>query len=152
VAEAERLVAAYRAEYERLKSAQADPAEVRTAECAVFGAEGTLALARLDERGEIERTLQAYRPIEVQALRIGEGCLAGLPGELFTEYALDIKRRRPGKVFPVSLVNGHLQAYVVTAEAARAGGYEALTSVFDGPKAGERLVGAALEMLAALGQ
>ena len=150
VAEAQRLLAEYRAEYERLKSAPGEPAKVRTAECAVFGAEGTLALARLEERGEIEQVLQAYRPIEVQAVRIGEGCLAGLPGELFTEYALDIKRRWPGKVFPVSLVNGHLQGYVVTADAAQAGGYEALTSVLDGPKAGERLARAALELLAAL--
>jgi neutral ceramidase len=150
VADAERLVAAYRAEYERLKSEQGEPAQVRTAECAVFGAEGTLMLARLDDRGQIEKMLRAYRPIEVQALRIGEGCLAGLPGELFTEYALDIKRRWPGRVFPVSLVNGHLQGYVVTAEAAQAGGYEALSSVLDGPKAGERLVDAALEVLAEL--
>jgi neutral ceramidase len=150
VADAERLVAEDRAEDERLKSAPGERAKVRTAECAVFGSEGTLALARLEARGEIERVLQAYRPIEVQAVRIGEGCLAGLPGELFTEYALDIKRRWPGRVFPVSLVNGHLQGYVVTADAAQAGGYEALTSVLDGPKAGERLVRATLELLAAL--
>ena len=27
-----------------------------------------------------------HRPIEVQVVRIGDGYLAGLPGELFTEY------------------------------------------------------------------
>ena len=144
-------MAEYRAEYERLKSGHGEPAKVRTAECGVFGAEGTLTLARLEACGEIDRTLRAYQPIEVHAVRIGDGSLAGLPGELFTEYALEIKRRSPGRVFPVSLVNGHLQGYVVTADAARAGGYEALSSIVDGPQAGQRLVDAALELLSALG-
>ena len=150
VADAERTVVQYRQDFERLKAEKAEPARVRTAECAVFGAEGTLTLARLDQAGEIARTLQSYRPIEVQAVRIGDGCLVGLPGELFTEYALEIKRGWPDKVFVVSLVNGHLQGYIVTREAAERGGYEALSSVLDGPPAGEELVRAASELLAEL--
>jgi neutral ceramidase len=150
VAQSQPAVEQYRAEYHRLKAAQADPAGIRTAECAVFGAEGTLTLARLEEAGQVESTLQAYRPIEIQAVRIGEGCLVGLPGELFIEYSLDLKRRWPNKVSVVSLVNGHLQGYVVTQEAADAGGYEALSSVFDGPTSGQRLMQAADEVLAVL--
>jgi len=146
VAEAERLLDRYRAEYLRLQSEQAEPPKVRTAECSVFGAEGTLALARLHEQGEIQRALDAYQPIEVQTLRIGDTYLAGLPGECFVEYALQIKRRRPGRVCVVSLVNGELQGYVVTAEAAAHGGYEAMTSLFS-PQAGQVLVQETLELL-----
>jgi hypothetical protein len=145
VAEAERLLDRYRAEYDRLQSEHAARPAVRTAECSVFGAEGTLALARLNERGDIDRTLESYRPIEVQALRIGDACLAGLPGECFVEYALQIKRRWPGRVFVVSLVNGELQGYLVTPEAAAQGGYEAMTSLFS-PQAGQVLVEKILEL------
>jgi hypothetical protein len=146
VAEAERLLDRCRIEYHRLRSERVEPAKVRTAECGVFGAEGTLALARLQARGEIDRTLEAYRPIEVQALRIGEVCLAGLPGECFAEYVLEIKRRWPGRVFVVSLVNGDLQGYIVTEEAAAQGGYEATTALFS-PAAGRSLVDKTLEVL-----
>lgn len=145
-AEAEQLLDRYRAGYDRLQSEHAAQPLVRTAECSVFGAEGTLALARLHERGEIHRTLESDRPIEVQTLRIGGTCLAGLPGECFTEYALQIKRRWPGRVFVVSLVNGQLQGYLVTPEAAALGGYEAMTSLFS-PLAGQVLVEKALETL-----
>jgi len=146
VAEAERLLDRYRAEYRRLQSERVAPPRVRTAECSVFGAEGTLALARLHQRGEIDKTLESYRPIEVQALRIGDAYLAGLPGECFAEYALEIKRRWPGRVFVVSLVNGELQGYLVTPEAAAQGGYEAMTSLFS-PQAGHVLVDKTLEAL-----
>ena len=144
--EAERRLHKCRARYERLKAEAAERATVRTAECAVFGAEATVMLARANERGEIDRTLDAYRPIEVQLLRIGDACLAGLPGELFTEYALEIKRRAPGKTFVASLVGGELQGYIVTPEGDAQGGYEAANSLFS-PAAGSVMVEAVLSML-----
>ena len=45
----------------------------------------------------------------------------------------------------MSLVNGELQGYVVTPEAAAAGGYEAMNAVFD-PAAGEVLVDAGVSL------
>ena len=147
--EAGRQLDRYRAEYQALKAAQGKSAPVRTAECAVFGAEGTVTLARLEAAGEIGRRLAAARPIEVQALRIGDACVAGLPGEIFTEYALRLKRRAPGRVFVVTLVNGELQGYIVTPEAAAHGCYEAMTAVFS-PASGEILVEAALELVGSL--
>jgi hypothetical protein len=146
VAEAQTLLDRCRADYDRLQSGSADPARVRSAECAVFGAEGTLALARLQGQGEIDRLLQAYLPAEIQVVQIGEAHLAGLPGECFTEYALEIKRRWPGRVFVVSLVNGDLQGYIVTEDAAALGGYEATTALFS-PAAGRLLVEKTLEAL-----
>jgi len=144
--EAEHLLAEYQAHYARLQQENAPRAEVRTAECAVFGAEGTLALAKTYDSGELDRALQEYRMPEVQVLRIGEIFLAGLPGEAFTEYALEIKRRAPAKTFVVSLVNGELQGYVVTPEAAAAGGYEATNAVF-APASGRILVESVLTLM-----
>jgi hypothetical protein len=123
---------------------------VRTAECAVFGAEGALNLARAATDGSLDRMLDAYRPFEVQGVRIGDGRFVGLPGELFCELGLAIKRRSPPRTYPVSLVNGELQGYIVTPEAMAAGGYEADGCVF-GPEAGDELVAAAARIAAELG-
>ncbi len=144
VAEAEQLLAEYRAEYRRLETEHAERATVRTAECAVFGAEGTVTLARAQQQGQIDKVLSTYEPIEVQLLGIGDTCLAGLPGELFTEYALEIKRRAPQKTFVVSLGGGELQGYIVTPETT--GGYEAANSLF-APEAGRVMVEAVLAAL-----
>ncbi|MGO8748652.1 MAG: neutral/alkaline non-lysosomal ceramidase N-terminal domain-containing protein [Thermoguttaceae bacterium] len=149
VADAQAILAQCRAAYHRLQQQRATQPEVRTAECAVFGAEGTLTLARLNAGGAIGQALGDRRPIEVQAVRIGDGYLAGLPGELFAEYALEIKRRFADRVFVVSLVNGDLQGYIVTPQAAAEGCYESLTALFQ-PEAGTQLVSAALEALGEL--
>ena len=147
--EADRLLADYRARYEQLKRDHAPRAEIRTAECAIFGAEGTVALAQAEMRGELEARLRDYRPAEVQGLRIGEVCLIGLPGECFTEYGLEIKRRAPRRTFVVTLVNGELQGYIVTPEAAACGGYEATNAVF-APESGRVLVDAAVDLVSNL--
>lgn len=137
VTEAQQLLVEYRAQYQRLKAEQAQAAKVRTAECAIFGAEGNLTLAQLQQRGELGTDLRDYQPMEIQALQVGDVALVGLPGEWFTEYALEIKRRWPGRAFVVTLVNGQLQGYITTAEVAAAGGYEALSAVFDAAGAGK---------------
>ncbi len=146
VDEAQKTLEEYRATYERLRTDAAPRPEIRTAECAIFGAEGSLALARAEKSGQIEETLASYRPLEVQAVRIGEATLLGLPGECFTEYALTIKSRAGKGVYVVSLVNGELQGYIVTPEAAAAGGYEATNALFS-PQAGGIMVETALKLL-----
>jgi hypothetical protein len=148
-AEAERLLERAQAEYRRLRSAGAPHGPVRTAECAVFGAEGAVVLARAQQSGELERVLAAYQTIEAQGMLIGDTAVIGLPGEVFCEYALEIKRRAPMRSFVVSLVNGELQGYVVTPRAAAVGGYEAAYSLFT-PDAGAVLVEAALKLIGAL--
>lgn len=145
--EAQALLAEYRERYARLQSENAPRAEIRTAECAVFGAEGSLALAAAAASGELDTALEPYRQVDVHVVRIGEAALVGFPGELFTEYALDLKRRSSGKIFAVSLVNGNLQGYIVTPEAAAEGGYEATNAVF-APESGAILVEAALSLAA----
>ncbi len=144
--EAQKTLDEYRTTFERLQTEDAPRPEVRTAECAVFGAESSLALARAEKSGQIEETLARYRPLEVQAVGIGGATLVGLPGECFTEYALMLKSRAGKGVFVVSLVNGELQGYIVTPQAAAAGGYEATNALFS-PQSGQIMVDTALEIL-----
>ena len=144
--DAERLLAEVRERYERLRRENAPRAEIRTAECAVFGAEGARVLAQAAASGELETALQDYRKVDLQAVRIGDASLVGFPGETFTEYALELKRRAAGTVYPVSLVNGNLQGYIVTPEAGAEGGYEATNAVF-APESGKIMVEAALSLV-----
>lgn len=133
--------------YENLKKQNAGHGPVRTAECAVFGAEGTVCLARLQEGGQLSILLERYKSAEVQVVRMGNCFIAGLPGELFVEYGLMLKKKAPAKTFVISLANGELQGYIVTPEAAREGGYEASNSIFK-PESGEAMVNTALELIA----
>ena len=146
VMEAEKVLARYRAEHERLQTTGAAPAEVRTAEVAVFGAEALLRLARAQESGEIDQRLGRYRPFEIQVLRIGEVHLAAWPGEFFVEYGLQLKQRAPVKTLVVTYANGELQGYIVTPEAVARGGYEADGRMFE-PAAGQRVVDTTLALL-----
>ncbi len=141
-AEAEATLAHYRRQYSEGRERGAPRADVRTAECAVFGAERLVALARAKADGSLDALLDSCLPADVQALRIGDRFVTALPGELFTEYALRIKAALPGAI-PVAYANGMLHGYVVTPEAAAAGGYEAAGSVL-APEAGARLADAAV--------
>jgi len=132
--------------FEQLKRDKAGHGPVRTAECTVFGAEEAVQLAKAQQDGHLKDWLKPYLPIDVQVVRIGERCLAGLPGEVFVEYALTLKRMAKRKAVAVCLVNGEMQGYVVTAEAARKGGYEAGNAVF-APISGVMLTNAALELI-----
>lgn len=104
-------------------------AVVRTTECDLFGAEATHALALSRSNGRLAAALKECMPAEVQILRVGPWKFVGWQGEVFIEYALDIRRRNPG-AFVMTCANGAMAGYVTTAEAAAEGGYEASTSVF----------------------
>lgn len=136
----------YVSTYKRLKAEGAPHPQVRTAECAIFGAEGGVALAEAEAAGDIDRVLAAYAPLEVQGLRIGDVSVVGMPGECFTDYALEIKRGAKRRTYVISMVNGELQGYIVTPETAAAGGYEASGAVF-APESGAVLVRAILSLV-----
>jgi len=143
VDEAEGILQAAREDYVRLQTENAGHGPIRTAECTVFGAEETVTMARYAQTGELQQVQKEYNPAEVQVLRIGDTCLAGFPGEIFVEYGLALKRKFPGQVIPVSLVNGELQGYTVTPEAV---GYEAGNSMFT-PESGRRMTTAISAMI-----
>ena len=83
--------------------------------------------------------LKGYKPVEVQAIQVGDAYLVGVPGVLFAEYGRRLKKETQDKVFVVSLVNGDTQGYIATPEAEAARKNEAMYSLF-GPEAGEVVV------------
>lgn len=151
VTEAEARLAGVVANYEQLKREGAPRTTVRTAECVTFGLEEMVTLAKAQARGETEALRKRYTPTEVQVVRVGDTFLVGLPGELFVEYALEIKHRAPGRAIVISMANGELQGYIVTPEADAAGGYEATNSFFR-PESGRIMVEAALGLMKELKQ
>jgi hypothetical protein len=151
VTEAETTLKHARAEYARLTAAGTPHGPVRTAECAVFGAEETLTLARLQTTGELDAAMKACNPIDVQVVRIGDRCLAGFPCETFVEYGLELKLKTVMKTHPVTLVNGELNGYIVTEDAYAKGGYEAWNSFF-APAVGARLTATAARLVAKLAE
>jgi len=146
LAEAERRLELCRQTFARLQADRAPHGPLRTAECAVFGAEETVTLARAQAEGRLDDWLKNFLPADVQMLRIGPRALIGFPAELFVEYGLRLRELSRQSAFAISLVNGDLQGYIVTPEAAQQGGYEAANSLFD-PAAGERLLATALALL-----
>jgi hypothetical protein len=78
-------------------------------------------------------------------MAVGPWKFVAWPGEFFVEYALEVKRRSP-KTFVITLANGELQAYIVTAEADAKGYYEARNALFSHEN-GPRIVEETLALL-----
>jgi len=117
--------------------------------------------ARPIERILAERLLQTMEnpvreaEMEIQAFRIGELAVAGLPGELFAELGLRLKAEAPYAGLIVNTIcNGTNTGYVGTREAYANGGYEMRLRNFsrNAPGTGELFVDKALELLRQLRQ
>ena len=102
---------------------------VRTTECDLFGAEASHALARSKANGRIAAALERCMPAEIHLMCVGPWNFIGLQGEVFIEYALQIRHANPD-TFICTCANGTMAGYIVTEQAAQEGGYEASTSVF----------------------
>ena len=96
------------------------------------------------------------RAAEVQAIRIGDFGLVGLPGEVFVEYALNIDAHAGyGETATMAYTNGNI-GYVPTAAAHAEGGYEVEHAIrFYGdtmlaPESEQMIVTSALGLLKAL--
>jgi hypothetical protein len=99
---------------------------------------------KAEKRVEDRATLR----VELQALRIGDTLLVGLPGEILIELGLAIRQRAglaPPHLFLISLANESI-GYVCHRRAYEEGGYEPTSSRFT-PGSGEALVDAALELI-----
>lgn len=147
---AERLLQQAAEALARLRAEGAPRQIVRKAEVDWFGAQETLTLARAATNGELSKVATACLPAEVQVITVGPWAFAGWPGEVFVEFSLEAKRRRPG-LYVISLANGELQGYIATEEAAAEGGYEATNSLF-APASGQMLIEATLRLLQQLEQ
>jgi hypothetical protein len=142
---ASRALTEARDRYARLQREGAPRATVRTAECDVFGAEETAELAHAAVDGRLAQAAAECSPAEIQVIAIGPWKFVGWPGEFFVEYALEVKRHSPN-TFVITLANGELQAYIVTAEADAKGFYEARNALFSHEN-GPRIVEETLALL-----
>jgi len=102
--------------------------------------------ARRDrDLGQLGSTLT----VPVQALRVGDIAIVGVPGELFVELGLTLKQESPfTHTFVAELANGGI-GYIPTRKAYDEGGYEATSTVL-APGSGEQLVEAGLSLLNSL--
>lgn len=132
--------------FETLRRSGAPRQDVRTAECDWFGAEETAELARAAADGRLETVIRQRLPAEIQVIAVGPWKFVAWPGEFFVEYALAVRAASPA-TFVITMANGELQGYIVTADAVARGAYEATNAVFcvsNGP----RIVEATLGLLA----
>lgn len=146
VAEALLRVDSARDRLDALTQCQALRAEIRTAECDLFGAEATLTLARARDAGRLAAAINACLPVEIQIIEIGKWRWIAWPGELFVEFGLDITRHHPD-TFVISLANGDLQGYLTTQQAVTENWYEAGSAVFKSPESGRLIVAATNRLL-----
>ena len=107
---------------------------------------------RMGERAFSRRILERMKDVDevvptwVQALRIGDLGLVGIPGELLVGLGLEIKKRSPfGQTMILELANDSL-GYLPDRKAFEEGGYEPEASLFQ-PGVGEQIVDVAVELL-----
>jgi len=77
--------------------------------------------------GEARALPDGHLPIELQGFRVGDAAFIAVPGEVFVEIGLTIKRRVSQRTFVVGIANGYI-GYVPTREAYATGGYEVVSS------------------------
>jgi neutral ceramidase len=63
------------------------------------------------------------KPFAIQRIALGSVQIIGMPGEMFVQYGLDLKRQADGPVFALGFTNG-VHGYVPTASDYPFGGYE----------------------------
>ncbi len=105
----------------------------------ILWAHGTVSLARATRKTD---------RVEVQALRLGDLAVVGLPGEIFCEHGLRIKAQAPFPAVMVVELANEWHGYIPTRRAFEEGGYETQhRSAWLCESAGDMMVDAALELL-----
>jgi hypothetical protein len=132
--------------YEHLKNSGAPYLDVQNANLKHLGAEDLLCFAVANSEGTL-RLLNEENPAEIQVLTIGDARIVGLPGEVFVQFALEIKKRSPfTNTFVTTIANGCLPGYVCTREAYALGGYETGASFLD-PSFGYDMIETAISLI-----
>jgi len=100
-------------------------------------------------RSELAPRQSERRTTWLQAMRIGDVAVVGVPAEFFTKLGIDIKRRSPFANTVVAELSNDWIGYLPDREAHRLGGYQVWTGLhsFAEPGTGERMVDEAVEML-----
>jgi Neutral/alkaline non-lysosomal ceramidase, N-terminal len=146
VAKAEADLDKTRERLKHLRETHAPKTQVRSAECDWFGAEETATLARAADSDRLKKAAAACMPARVQVIRVGPWSFIGWPGEVFVEFALEVKERFADS-FVITLANGDLEGYLVTQEAIDQAAYESGNAVFKSPDSGRMLVEATADLL-----
>lgn len=135
-----------------LKVRKPTAAEVERAEAILAKAKGKV-LSGPEEVYARETVLLAKYPdtvpVRIQAIRVGDLGIVGIPCEVFTQIGLDIKAKSPlRRTFTVSLANGY-NGYLPTPAQHALGGYETwrARSSYLEVGASETITAAALELL-----
>lgn len=105
-------------------------------------------------RRELAGAQGQTRETWVQAMRIGQLALVGVPAEYFTQLGLDIKNRSPFRhTFVAELANDWI-GYLPNLEGHKLGGYQVWTGhhSYAEPGTGERIAEVAVELLRELAQ
>lgn len=144
--QAEKDLVAAKRRLDDLRRGDAARVEVRTAECDWFGAEETVTLSRAAAEGKLAPAAASCMPAEVQLVRVGPWQFITWPGEVFVEFALQLRERFPD-TYVITLANGDLQGYLVSEQAVRERWYEATNALFLSPDSPRRLVEASAKLL-----
>lgn len=112
------------------------------------GAPGVIEVFR-KMRGELAPQQGEPRTTWLQAIRIGDVAVVGVPAEFFTGLGVDLKRRSPIKHTYIAELSNDWIGYLPDREAHELGGYQVWTGFhsYAEPGTGERIVDEALEML-----
>jgi len=147
IAELEEKVRIRTEQYEQLKAAGASYLDVQNANLRMLGAEDMLGYALCLRDGKRIDCLEDEIPAEISVFRIGDSVIVGLQGEVFVEYALQIRSNTlANHTFVFCLANGYLPGYCVNDEAYAEDGYEAGNCML-APGFGQTMVQTALALL-----
>ncbi len=89
----------------------------------------------------------------IQVFRIGELAITALPGEIFDEFGLEIKKKSPFKCNIINELANAGAGYIPIREAYARGGYEPRLNTYSNvePETGERMLEEAVKLLNKLG-
>jgi Neutral/alkaline non-lysosomal ceramidase. len=101
---------------------------------------------------KVKEDVEKAKEVEVQVIKIGELSIVGLPGEIFVEFGLDIKKR---SISPYNMINtlaNGINGYIAIREAFEQGGYEPrlTTYTYLEPEAGYKMVSNAVNLITEL--
>lgn len=114
--------------------------------------EGTLANYKLGLEALKQNWVPEVRTV-LQVMRIGNGVIAGVPGELFVEFGLELKSNSCLKPVAVTELANDWIGYIPTEEAFALGGYQTWTALSSrmAPQVGRLIMHELSSMLDALG-
>ncbi len=100
-------------------------------------------------RAELSAQQGQERETWVQAMRIGDVAIVGVPAEYFTQLGLDIKNRSPFRHTYVTELANDWIGYLPNLEGHKLGGYQVWTGLhsYAEPGTGERVADMAVELL-----